>query len=142
MNEKERAAVKELKNYKGYKVKIANLQERIRALNEISNQGISYDGIRVDSGFRNNIENNLITRIDKVEELERTLKITQANVAIIERALDNLTEDEIKVLTVMYIDRQYCAYDKLAAELNTGRSNVYKIQAAALKAFANMISIG
>ena len=141
MNEKEKAAVKELKNYNGYKVKVANLQERIRALNEISNQGISYDGIRVDSGFRNNTENNLITRIDKVEELERTLKITQANVAIIERALDNLTEDERKVLTVMYIDRQYCAYDKLAAELNTGRSNVYRIQAAALKGFANMISI-
>ena len=140
MNERERAAVKELKNYNGYKVKIANLQERIRALNEISNQGVSYDGVRVDSGFRNNVENNLITRIDKVEELERTLKITQANVTIIERALNNLTEDERKVLTAMYIDRQYCAYDRLATELNTGRSNIYKIQAAALKAFSNMIS--
>lgn len=140
MNDREKAAVKELKNYNGYKVKIANLQERIRVLKEISNQGVSYDGVRVDSGFRNNVENNLITRIGKVEELERILKITEANVTIIERALDNLTEDERKVLTAIYINRQYCAYDKLAEELNIGRSNVYKIKAAALKVFSNMIS--
>lgn len=141
MNEKEKAAVKELKNYNGYKIKRINLREKIKALDEISS-GISYDDIRVDSGFRNSVENNMITRIDKKEELERTLKITQANIAIIERALDNLTNDERKVLTAMYIDRQYCAYDKLAEELNTGRANIYKIQAAAIKAFANMISTG
>ena len=140
MNDREKAAVKELKNYNGYKVKIANLQERIRVLKEISNQGVSYDGVRVDSGFRNNVENNLITRIGKVEELERILKITEAHVTVIERALDNLTEDERKVLTAIYINRQYCAYDKLAEELNIGRSNVYKIKAAALKVFSNMIS--
>ena len=141
MNEKEKAAVKELRNYNGYKVKAENLQERIKALNEVSSPGISYDGIRVDSGFRNTVENSLITRIDKIEELERTLKITLANIAIIERALDSLTEDERKVLELMYIDRRYCAYDKLAGELNTGRANIYKIQAAALKAFTSMISI-
>lgn len=141
MNEKEKAAVKELKNYNGYKVKAENLQERIKALNEVSSPGISYDGIRVDSGFRNTVENSLITRIDKIEELERTLKITQANITIIERALDNLTEDERKVLTAMYIDRQYCSYDKLAAELNIVRSKVYEIRAAGLKAFSNYITI-
>lgn len=142
MNDKEKAAIRELKSYAGYKIKIENLQERIRALNEISSPGISYDGIKVDSGFKNTTENSLIARIDKIEDLERTLKITRTNVAIIERALESLTEAERKVLTAMYIDRQYCAYDKLATELNTGRSNIYKIQAAALKAFANMICIG
>lgn len=140
MNERERAAVKELKNYNGYKVKIANLQERIRALNEVSNQGISYDGIRVDSGFRNNVENNLITRIDKVEELERTLKTTQANIAIIERALDNLTVEEKQVLTTFYIDRKYNAVHKLAQQLNTSPTNIYNTRNKAINKFAIMIS--
>lgn len=141
MNDREKAAVKELKKYKEYKVKAENLQERIKALNEISSPGISYDGVKVDSGFRNTVETSLITRIDKIEELERTLKITQANIAIVERALDILTEDERRVLTAMYIDRQYYACDKLASELNTSKSNVYKIQAAALKAFASMVTV-
>ena len=98
MNEKEKAAVKELKNYNGYKIKRINLREKIKALDEISS-GISYDDVRVDSGFRNSVENNMITRIDKKEELERTLKITTANITIIERALDNLSAEERQVLT-------------------------------------------
>lgn len=139
MNEKEKAAVKELKNYNGYKIKRINLREKIKALDEISSS-ISYDDIRVDSGFRNSVENNMITRIDKKEELERTLKITQANIAIIERALDNLATEEKHVLTTFYLNREYNAVHRLAQQLNTSPTSIYNIRDKAIKKFAIMIS--
>ena len=139
VNEKEKAAVKELKNYNGYKIKRINLREKIKALDEISS-GISYDDIRVDSGFRNSVENNMITRIDKKEELERTLKITTANITIIERALDNLSAEERQVLTAFYIDRIYNPADKMAASLNISRANTYNIRDVALKKLVIMVS--
>ena len=139
MNEKEKAAVKELKNYNGYKIKRINLREKIKALDEISS-GISYDDVRVDSGFRNSVENNMITRIDKKEELERTLRITQANIDIIERALNNLTAEERQVLTAFYTDRIYNPADRLSRQLNISRTNVYNIRDKAVRKFVIMIS--
>lgn len=137
MNEKEKAAIKELKNYNGYKIKRINLREKIKALDEISS-GISYDDIRVDSGFRNSVENNMITRIDKKEELERVLKITKVNIEIIERALNALDASEYKVLDYFYIHRIYRAADKLAVELNTNRTTIYRTRDKALRKFALM----
>ena len=139
MNEKEKAAVKELKNFKGYKIKRINLREKIKALDEVS-AGVSYDGIRVDSGFRNSAENNMITRIERKEELERILKITEANISIIERALENLSEEERRVLTAFYIDRIYSPADKMAVHLNISRTNTYNIRDTALKKFVVMVS--
>ena len=141
MNEIEKAAIRELRNYNGYKIKITNLKEKIKALDEIYGSGISYDDdVRVDSGFKNSAENNMITRIDKKEELERILKITKANISIIERALENLSEEERRVLTAFYIDRIYSPADKMAAHLNISRTNTYNIRDAALKRFVIMVS--
>ncbi len=137
----EKAAIKELKNLPYLKIKAENLQAKIFALDEISNGGVSYDGIKVDSGFRNSVETNLIAHINDKEKLEQELKTTKANIEIIERALDSLTADERTVLTMMYIDRQYYSYDKLAAELNVGVSKVYEIRTSAIRAFMKMISV-
>ena len=139
MNEKEMAAIRELRNYKGYKIRVTNLREKIKALDEVYGSGLSYDDVRVDSGFKNNAENNMITRIDKKEELERTLKITQTNIDIIERALDNLTAEERQVLAAFYTDRIYTPADRLAQQLNTSRTNVYNIRDKAIKKFVIMI---
>lgn len=141
MNEMEIAAIRELRNYNGYIIKITNLREKIKALDEIYGSGLSYDDVRVDSGFKNSAENNMITRIDKKEELERTLKITQTNIDIIERALDNLTAEERQVLTAFYTDRIYNPADRLARQLNISRTNVYNIRDKAIRKFIVMISL-
>ncbi len=137
---KEKKAIEELRNYKGYKVKAQNLREKIRALDEVYGSGISYDNARVDSGQRNSVENNVITRIGRKEELEGALKITLTNIAIIERALDNLTDEERKVLLSIYSDRTYGALDRMAMEIGTSRTNIHNIRTAALKKFSLMIT--
>lgn len=138
MNDKEKAAVKELKNYNGYLVRVKNLEAKIKALDEISQPGISYDGIKVDSGFKNTVENSQITRIEKKEELERALTLTKVNIDIIERALKALAEDEYIVLDRFYINRQYRAADKLTQELQVNRTTVYQLKEAALRKFIVM----
>lgn len=138
MNDKEKAAVKELKNYNGYLIKVKNLEAKIKVLDEISQPGISYNGIKVDSGFKNSVENSQITRIEKKEELERALTITKVNIDIIERALDALEKEEYIVLDRFYINRQYRAADKLTRELQVNRTTVYQLKESALRKFIVM----
>ena len=140
MNELEQNAVKELKNYKAYKIKIQNLKAKIKALEDVGS-GISYDGVRVDGGNDNGVEKDMITRIDNKERLENLLKIAEVNIAIIDRALEALTADERKILTAFYIEeRDFCTADKLAENFNRSRDYVYTMRISALKRFAIMIS--
>ena len=140
MNELEQNAVKELKNYKAYKIKIQNLKSKIKALEDVGT-GISYDGVRVDGGNDNCVENRMITRIDNKERLETMLKIAEVNIDIIDRALEALTEDERRILTAFYVEeREQGTADTLALKLNNTRNYVYATKISALKRFSIMIS--
>ena len=140
MNELEQNAVKELKNYKAYKIKIQNIKAKIRALEDVGS-GISYDGIRVDGNNDNGVEKDMITRIDNKERLENLLKIAEVNIAIIDRALEALTADERKILTAFYIEeREQGTADTLALQLNNTRNYIYVTKISALKRFSIMIS--
>ncbi|MBR2503319.1 MAG: hypothetical protein IKB62_04250 [Oscillospiraceae bacterium] len=140
MNELEQNAVKELKNYKAYKIKIQNIKAKIKALEDVGS-GISYDGVRVDGGNDNGVEKDMITRIDNKERLENLLKIAEVNIAIIDRALEALTADERKILTAFYIEeREQGTADTLALQLNNTRSYIYVTKISALKRFSIMIS--
>ena len=140
MNELEQNAVKELKNYKAYKIKIQNLKSKIKALEDVGT-GISYDGLRVDGGNDNGVENSMITRIDNKERLETMLKIAEVNINIIDRALEALTEDERRILTAFYVEeREQGTADTLALKLNNTRNYVYATKISALKRFSIMIS--
>ena len=140
MNELEQNAVKELKNYKAYKIKIQNLKSKIKALEDVGT-GISYDGVRVDGGNDNGVENSMITRIDNKERLETMLKIAEVNINIIDRALDALSDDERSILTAFYVEeREQGTADTLALKLNNTRNYVYATKISALKRFSIMIS--
>ena len=140
MNELEQNAVKELKNYKAYKIKIQNLKAKIKALEDVGT-GISYDGVRVDGGNDNGVENSMITRIDNKERLETMLKIAEVNINIIDRALEALSNDERKILIAFYIEeREQGTADMLALKLNNTRNYIYVTKTSALKRFSIMIS--
>ena len=140
MNELEQNAVKELKNYKAYKIKIQNLKSKIKALEDVGT-GISYDGVRVDGGNDNGVENSMITRIDNKERLETMLKIAEVNINIIDRALEALTDDERKILIAFYVNKkEQGTADRLAEHFNRSSDYVYSTKNEALKRFAIMIS--
>lgn len=99
-----------LRNYGQWKRAdtIQNLKNQIESLNvELYSPATFHTSPVPIHGGGNKYENNLINKMDRCDRLKKQLKCTELNMQTIERGLEVLSENELKVLNIYYINRLY-----------------------------------
>ena len=97
----------------------------------------SYDKMPVGSG-ENLQEEKLITAIAKKDQKEAELKLNKRKVADIERLIEQLPDDERRVIERMVINQEKYALDSLCEELNCEQAQVYRIRSRAIRNMAKL----
>lgn len=129
----------ELKKYNEYKytLKILRRNLRIEQNREVnvgggSNFEINGD-IRPTGYMNNNIENQVITKTDKIKQLEAQIKDIEERIDIIDSALKTLKNNDRIAVQMRFFDR--LEYDTIATTLGLASSKEaeQKIRIAVLK---------
>ncbi len=129
----------ELKKYNEYKytLKILRRNLRIEQNREVnvgggSNFEINGD-IRPTGYMNNNIENQVITKTDKIKQLEAQIKDIEERIDIIDSALKTLKNNDRIAVQMRFFDR--LEYDTIATTLGLASSKEaeQKIRLAVLK---------
>ena len=130
-------SIQRLKDYEGRKKAVESLTEQIEALNDrfTAIRSATTDSTPVQGGSSNRREDMIINNIATREELEDNLKIAKHEVAITEKGLAALTEDEVKILTRFYINRPKGYIERLCDELFVSKTELYRQKDEALKKF-------
>ena len=128
-------AIQRLKDYEMRKQSLVNIPEQIKTLEMqfLSIKSGEIDGMPKGSGTKS--DDMLIYNIAKRDELNFNLEIAQREVALTERGLATLTEDEKTILEYFYIARQYNHVQKLMDKLHISQAGVFRAKDAALKKF-------
>ena len=125
-------AIQKLKEYSAKKVSIENLTGEIRELQyrRRSIKSPSADGAPV-AGGTNVREDMLLSTIVLQKELEENLRIVTRWVRKVEKALNELTDEEKTILSRFYIYAEKGAAERLSSDLGIDIKTVYwrKIQA-------------
>lgn len=129
-------AILKLKEYSAKKVSIDNLTEEIRELQyrRRSIRGSASDGAPV-AGGTNKREDMLLNTIVLQKELEENLRIVTRWVRKVEKALDELTDEEKNILSRFYIYAEKGAAERLALDLGIDHKTVYYRKNCALEKF-------
>lgn len=125
-----------LKDYKLQKTALVNIPEQLEVL-ELKLTAIraaTADETAVKGGGSKTREDSLIDILEEKRTLERKLDIAQRTVEIIERCLNELTEEQQKVLLRLFVNNG--RVENLCKELNLEKSRVYEIRNEALRSFA------
>ena len=132
----EKTAIEDLKNYEKRKISLQNNLEELKALK------LKADGMRsvasnpgAVKGGGNVYELALIDNIDRRNRLERNVELAKTFVRRIDRALEQLTENERTVLQYFYINRTHNYINDLCDKLNVERATVYRIKNEAIYNF-------
>lgn len=132
----QKISIERLKSYENRQQALSNIPEQIETL-EMSLTSIraaKTDKVPVKEGG-NKREDALINNIVMREELSRNLEITKREVEITDKALRQLTKEEVKILDRFYINKVRGHAERLSEELNIERSRVYELKDDALKKF-------
>lgn len=124
----------DLSNVNRWKFSIVQHKEELETLNAefTAIKATNYDKMPSGSG-ENKQEEKLITIIARKGQLEAELKLNERKVADIERLLNELNDDERRIIERIVINRDKYAADSLAEELCYDRTHIYKIMDGALK---------
>lgn len=124
----------ELGNLDEWKFSIYQIQSELETLNAeyVSIKATNFDKMPAGSG-ENLQEEKLVTSISKRDQKEAELKYTQMRVADLERLLEQLPDDERRVIERMSIKREKYAVDSLAGELGYESAQIYRIRNRALR---------
>lgn len=133
MNYKDRL-IPELKALQDKREALVNIPEKIRILE------IRYGALRaaqtdaqpVSGSSISRRENDLLCNIAERDALKMDLEVTQREVDLMEEALHKLSEVEQRVLDYAYINRRKNYIERLCEELGYERTQIYRIQDAAL----------
>lgn len=128
-------AIQRLKDYEMRKQSLVNIPEQIKTL-EMQFYAIKsgeIDGMPKGSGTKS--DDMLIYNIAKRDELSFNLEIAQREVALTERGLNSLSEDEKTILEYFYISRPYNHISRLMDKLHISQAGVFRAKDAALKKF-------
>ena len=127
-------AIQRLKDYEMRKQALVNIPEQIKTLEMqfLSIKSGEIDGMPKGSGKNDDM---LIYNIAKRDELSFNLDIAQREVALTERGLDSLSEDEKTILEYFYISRPYNHISRLMDKLHVSQAGVFRAKDAALKKF-------
>lgn len=130
-------AVQRLRDLEDRKTAVDNITEQISALEErfTAIRSATTDGTPVQGGNENKREEMLIHNISTREELKTNLDIITREIAVTEKALDTLTEEEKLILTRFFILREKGYVERLCDELYVSKTRLYQKKEAALKKF-------
>ena len=130
-------AVQRLRDLEGRKTAVENITEQIKALEQrfTAIRSATTDGTPVQGGNENKREEMLIRNIAEREELKNNLDIITREIAVTEKALDTLTDEEKLILTRFFILRQKGYCERLCDELYVSKTRLYQKKETALKKF-------
>lgn len=130
-------AVQRLRDYEDRKTAVENITEQIKVLEQrfTAIRSATTDGIPVQGGNENKREEMLIHNISTREELKNNLDIIKHEIAVTEKALATLTEEENLILTRFFILRQKGYVERLCDELYISKTRLYQKKEVALKKF-------
>jgi hypothetical protein len=130
-------SIQRLRDYKDRKTAIESITEQIQFLEEkySSIRAARTDSIPVQGGAGNMREEALIHNIAMREELKQNLDLVMRDIAITEKGLASLTEEENKILTGFYISRSKGFIERLCEELYMSKTELYRRKDEALKRF-------
>jgi hypothetical protein len=130
-------SIQRLRDYENRKEAVENLKEQISNLEEklVAIRSATTDSTPVQGGNNNRREEMLIHNIATREELKNNLIITENEIAITEKGLAVLTEDETNILTRFYISRSKGYVERLCDELFISKTELYRQKEDALKKF-------
>jgi hypothetical protein len=129
-------AMNKLRDYDARKTALVNIPEKLQALNE---QFTGIKSARTDaepvSGGTNHREDMLLDNIVKREELKRNYHISKAAVAVTERGLNELDDEQRRILELFYIRRPKDYISRLCDELHVEQATLYRKKDEALRKF-------
>ena len=129
-------AIEKLKQYEAKKQSLASIPEEIARL-ESEMQSIrsaTADGTPVKGGGSGR-EDMMLSNIVHREELERSLEQAQKWVALVDAGMEILSAEDRLILDRFYINPARGNVDRLCAELNVEKTQVYARKDAALRHF-------
>lgn len=131
-----REAADELRNYQNRKLAITNISEQIKdlAMEITSIRSASADGSPV-AGGSNGRDDALVNNILKRERLEEAQRLTENRVRRVDRALNQLSEQDRCVLQRFYITPYIGGVERLCRELSIEKPTVYRWKDRALRNF-------
>jgi hypothetical protein len=130
-------SIQRLRDFESRKEAVVNIAEQIKTLEDkfTSIRSATTDSTPVQGGTDNKREEMLIHNIATREELKNNLELTKREIAITEKGLAALTEDERKILTRFYINRSKGYIERLCDELFISKTELYRQKDNALKRF-------
>lgn len=130
-------AIQKLRDYESRKESVKNLKEQISHLEEkaVAIRSATTDSTPVQGGNGNRREEMLIHNITAREELKKNLAIAENEIALTEKGLAALTDNELKILTRFYISRSKGYVERLCDELFISKTELYRQKDEALKKF-------
>lgn len=130
-------AIQRLRDYEDKKRAVENLKTQIENLEDkyTALRSATTDSTPVQGGEGNRREEMLVHNIATREELAKNLEIIERDIAITEKGLAVLDEDEKNILTRFYINRQKGYVERLCDELFISKTELYRQKEDALKRF-------
>lgn len=131
--------IEDLQNLSRMKFAITQLQEELDTAEAeyTAIKATNYD--KMPSGSGDNIqEEKLLTAIAKKDQLAANLRYTKRHVADMERLLNQLPDDERRIIECMVMSGGKYAADSLADELGYERRQIYNKRNAALSHLAQL----
>ena len=133
-------AENDLRNYTRRVESLAATKEKIEALSDQMHAikaGLSDSTPVIGSG--NRAQENIINCIAEIERLQLTQKAVERLIALVEKGLKSLTEEEYKVLDLFYIHRVKGHVEQLSEMFHLEQAQIYRIKDAALYKFTTAI---
>lgn len=136
-------------NYKSWLIDDLRSLERLRASipsmeTELETIEAEYAAIRatdydkIPGGSGGGQEDHLLSAIARKDALRANLKATRAKVAHLEGLLEELPDDERRVLELMHIHRETHAVGRLCEELGYESAQIYRVKDRALLHLAQL----
>ena len=130
-------SIQRLRDYEDRKAAVDSLTAQIKLSEEkiTAIKAAATDGTAVQGGSDNRREEMLIHNIANCEELKNNLEIAKHEIAITEKGLTSLTEEERRILTRFYVNRSKGYVERLCDELFISKTELYRQKEEALKKF-------
>ncbi|HIT34770.1 MAG TPA: hypothetical protein IAC31_09150 [Candidatus Faecousia intestinigallinarum] len=128
-------AIQKLREYRAKKNSLKTIPEEVKRLE------LEFDAIKCALGISgrittgSDVDNRLISNIARREELMHTLRITELFTKTVEDALAFLDDEELRIISAMYIDPVPNAVDRLRESLCLEQAAIYNRRNQALRKF-------
>ncbi len=128
-------AIKELRTYKDLEKSIRLGEKRIKDI-ERSSSGKSYSmGLGIQRSNDNSTEDYIIALINEKEKTAQQIAVNKLKLSAIQAVLQEMTEEEIKILKAAYIERKRYYYLQLEQELYCSHGAVHRMRNDVLKKY-------